>query len=211
MKILVVAGLTDVQPKDNDFEAVVAVDAGAIWALDHDFQPDIVVGDFDSVSDEEMIRIVESGAEVHKLTPIKDETDLEVALFLTFENYPDAKVTVIGALGGRLDHELTNIYLPTTKKFQQFARQITLENLQNTVKYLQAGENKLDRITEKKYIGFMKVGAENFSIENAKYPLKAEDNFANIYASNEFISDNMTVKFSSGCVIVIYSCDVNGK
>ena len=196
MKILIIAGLPDFVPMEK-FDKYVGVDAGARWQL----PVDLAVGDFDSVSSEGI------SGELLKLPEEKNETDLEVALAETFKRWPEAEVLIIGALGGRLDHELTNIYLPTTKKFRQFATQIQLENLQNTIRYYSAGRHIVPQIPGQKYIGFVKIGVENFSIENAKYPLKAEDNFAEIYASNEFISETMIIAFSKGLVIAIYSND----
>ncbi|MBB5888584.1 thiamine diphosphokinase [Lactovum miscens] len=208
MRILIIAGLPNSLP-EFDYDTIVGVDAGALWAVKNDLALDVAVGDFDSVSDEEMIQIIQSGAEVHKLNPIKDETDFEVALSDSLENHPDAKIRVIGALGGRLDHELTNIFLATTPKFSNFARQIMLQNEHNIIQYFSAGKNRIKQIAGMKYIGFIKVGADNFSIENAKYPLKAVDNFSEIYASNEFLADDelITINFTSGVVIAIHSSD----
>ncbi|GAB2025025.1 thiamine diphosphokinase [Lactovum odontotermitis] len=212
MKVLIAAGLAENADfklfNAADFDAVIGVDAGALWALNQGLALDAAVGDFDSIGPEDFRLLSETGTELLKFKPEKDETDLELALALALRKYPEAEITVTGALGGRLDHELTNIYLPITEKFIKFAEQIKLVNSQNYVQYLTtAGEHILPRLEGMKYIGFVKVNAANFSISNAKYPLKVEDNFAEIYASNEFIAETMTVSFTSGCVIVIYSND----
>ena len=46
------------------------------------------------------------------LPAAKDETDLELALLLAVERYPEP-VVVLGAFGGRLDQHLANILLLT--------------------------------------------------------------------------------------------------
>ena len=46
----------------------------------------------------------------------KDDTDLELALLTIFEQNPQAAVTIFGALGGRIDHMLANVFLPSNPK-----------------------------------------------------------------------------------------------
>lgn len=207
MKLLIIAGLADFLPRDRSFDVIMTVDRGTVWALQNGLSIDLAVGDFDSVNETEWKEIITSGVKIEQLKSEKDETDLEVALLRAIETYPEAEITLIGSLGGRLDHELTNIYLPITARFVDFSEHVQQENQQNLITYLKPGRHKLKRLPDKKYIGFVKQGAENFSIENAKYPLKAENNFAEIYTSNEFIDDTMTVSFDSGAVIVIHSSD----
>ncbi|MFV0556052.1 MAG: thiamine diphosphokinase [Lactovum sp.] len=207
MKVVIAAGFLKEISICQPYDYLVAVDYAAFLALNQGLRVDLAIGDFDSVSKEQWQKIKESGIEIERLKAEKDETDLELALSRALERYPQAEIKIIGSLGGRLDHELTNIYLPLTDKFLEYAEQICQENKQNLIYYLKAGNHHLKRIPDKKYIAFIKVKAENFSIKNAKYPLRAEDNFAEIYASNEFISKSMTISFDSGFVIVVYSSD----
>lgn len=139
-------------------------------------------------------------------------TDLEAALDFILKDFPDAELTIAGALGGRLDHLLTNAYLATRPKYQSLAPKMHLVDQQNLVTYLLPGQHLLKRIPTYKYIGFVQVDTkDSLAIVGAKYPLKAEDNFSLIYASNEFISEQMQVSFDSGVVIVIYSGDLRKK
>jgi thiamine pyrophosphokinase len=87
---------------------------------------------------------------------------------------------------------------------------MTLLDEQNLIRYLQAGKHEIPQIDGYKYVGFVQVGSDDtLAISRAKYPLKAEENFAQIYASNEFIAETMSVNFARGMVIVIYSHDKN--
>lgn len=79
---------------------------------------------------------------------------------------------------------------------------------QNFVTYLTQGQHTIRKIEGYPYLGIVQVGTNrSLEIENAKYPLKAEDNFADIYASNAFISETMELKIAQGKLIVIYSKD----
>jgi thiamine pyrophosphokinase len=83
---------------------VVAADSGLDHALRLELTPDLVVGDFDSVSESAMSRF-QGPVERHPVA--KDATDLELALRKAVERRPD-RIVVLGGHGGRLDHFLAN-------------------------------------------------------------------------------------------------------
>lgn len=207
MKILIVAGMRTLVDA-FDYEQVIGVDRGNLFLIEQGITPDVAVGDFDSVNSEEFEKIDSFAKKIIKLPSLKDETDLEVALDYATKQFPQAEIEILGALGGRLDHHLTNLYLPLTKRFVDYSNQISLKDQQNIVEYLKPGRHELIRKPDKKYIGFVQVNTEwTLEIQGAKYPLKANENFADIYASNEFITEKMSVSFEKGMVIVIYSSD----
>ncbi|MEG1486707.1 thiamine diphosphokinase [Lactococcus sp.] len=211
MKILIVAGLPDFIP-DETFDKYIGVDRGSLFLVEKGIQLTLAIGDFDSVSKTELDKISVSTDKLIKLPAEKDLTDLEAALDFILKDFPDAELTIAGALGGRLDHLLTNAYLATRPKYQSLAPKMHLVDQQNLVTYLLPGQHLLKRIPAYKYIGFVQVDtSDSLAIVGAKYPLKAEDNFSLIYASNEFISEQMQVSFDSGVVIVIYSGDLRKK
>ena len=77
----------------------------------------LAVGDFDSVTVEERQLIQKRAQHFVQAQPEKDDTDLELALLTIFEKNPQARVTIFGALGGRIDHMLANVFLPSNPKF----------------------------------------------------------------------------------------------
>ncbi|MQQ80887.1 thiamine diphosphokinase [Lactococcus lactis] len=211
MKILIVAGLPDFIPNES-FDKYIGVDRGSLFLVEKGYQLALAIGDFDSVSKIELEKISVSTDRLIKLPAEKDLTDLEAALDFVLEYFADAEIVIAGALGGRLDHLLTNAYLATRPKYQVLAPKMTLVDQQNVVTYLLPGQHLLKRKPTYQYVGFVQVETkDSLAIEEAKYPLKAEDNFSQIYASNEFISDQMKVSFNQGMVIVIYSGDSHKK
>jgi thiamine pyrophosphokinase len=101
---------------------VVAADGGARHARHAGIRVDHLVGDLDSLSDDDIGRLQESGAVVHRHPRCKDETDFELAADVA-RGLATADATrstasgrvavpallVVGGSGGRLDHLLGNL------------------------------------------------------------------------------------------------------
>lgn len=91
-------------------DTLIAADGGLTHILSLDLKPDLLIGDLDSVTPEEVARAEALGCEVSRFPAEKNETDLELAL-LTAVEMRCGKITVVAALGGRTDQTLANIYL----------------------------------------------------------------------------------------------------
>lgn len=96
----------------EDTDTLIAVDGGLLYCGLAGLEPDVIIGDFDSLDEETAaaVSLIEANypEKVLRLKPEKDDTDMLVALkwglakgFDTFRIY--------GGLGGRLDHSLANI------------------------------------------------------------------------------------------------------
>lgn len=192
----------------TDFDLFVGVDGGARWLLEQNLPLDFAVGDFDSVSPTEFEQI---GAQAGKLVtaqPEKDDTDLELALLTVFADQPQAQVTIFGAFGGRIDHTLATVFLPSNDKLAPFLQQIQLEDGQNLLCYRGQGTSSVEPIAGYDYLAFMPVQDCALTIRGAKYDLD-ESNFffKKVYASNEFIGREVQVTCPAGYVVVMYSRD----
>lgn len=192
----------------TDFELFVGVDRGSLFLLKNQLPLDLAVGDFDSVSKEELQIIQEKAGDFVKAAPEKDDTDTELALKAIFSKYPHAQVTIFGAFGGRIDHMMSNLFLPSDPELAPFMRQITLCDEQNTVQFYPAGSNQVLPEKEMIYVSFMADGDADLTIKGAKYELDASNFFKKkIYSSNEFLDQPITVTLKSGYLIVIQSKD----
>ena len=72
--------------------------------------PDVLIGDLDSVTAEDLKTLSAQGVEVIRHPARKDETDLELALLYAVERGA-TEILVFGALGARWDMTLGNILL----------------------------------------------------------------------------------------------------
>ena len=91
-------------------DLVICADGGSRHALALGLTPDALLGDLDSITEDELARLAGGKTAVVRYQRDKDETDLELALNYALEQDP-ARIVIVGALGGRLDHALGNIAL----------------------------------------------------------------------------------------------------
>ena len=89
----------------NEYDLIIAADSGYIACVDSGISPHIVIGDFDSFP-QDMI----TAKKIIRLNPVKDMTDTQEAIDTAIEKGAD-EITLLGALGGRIDHTLANIHL----------------------------------------------------------------------------------------------------
>jgi thiamine pyrophosphokinase len=101
-------------------DQIIAADGGANWLYDQDLTPHLLVGDMDSVRSKVLADLESRGCEIERHPAAKDETDLELALLRAAAKRPQ-RITVLGALGGRVDHELGNILLLTMPELEGIA------------------------------------------------------------------------------------------
>ena len=206
-KIALFAGGT-IDSFQMDFDLFVGVDRGSLFLIEQGICPDLAVGDFDSVSEEELALICSQSKEVLQAQPEKDDTDLELAVKAVFARSPQAQVTIFGAFGGRLDHTLANIFLPSNPEITPYMQQIRLHNAQNQLCYCPQGRHEVKPVAGMNYLAFIPADNSRLSIEGAKYPLNESNYFfKKVYASNEFIDEPVFLECQSGYVIVIYSKD----
>ena len=99
--------LRDIQKDDW----LVGVDRGSLFLVRNGLIPHLSIGDFDSVSAEEMAEIERHSEAVSSCDPVmKDLTDTEMALTWAIEQQPE-EIVLIGVLGTRFDHTLANVHL----------------------------------------------------------------------------------------------------
>ena len=91
-------------------DLVIAADGGANWCAAWGWQPDLVIGDMDSLDEAVAVRLQADGVAFVRHPVEKDETDLELALRAAVERGAD-EIVVAAALGGRIDHTLGNLAL----------------------------------------------------------------------------------------------------
>lgn len=192
----------------------VGVDRGTLHLLQHDVTPIFAVGDFDSLTAAEFAQVRAQVDQLHQAPAEKDDTDTELAVKLALARPQVTAVTLVGATGGRLDHLLANLFIPTQPRFQADAAKLHLVDAENWVDFYPAGEWQIMPRPGYRYIGFVPLTAvTGLSIGGAKYALtdwSSQTPYA--WASNEFVGEQpITIRWQQGVIAAIYSRDARGQ
>jgi thiamine pyrophosphokinase len=89
-------------------DLIIGADGGAAQALAWGLELQVVIGDMDSLPRGVYADLKQRGTRFVVHPRAKDETDLELALIFAAEQGVQ-EIVILGALGGRLDHTLSNI------------------------------------------------------------------------------------------------------
>ncbi|MFQ5595879.1 MAG: thiamine diphosphokinase [Anaerolineae bacterium] len=93
-------------------DLVIAADGGAANARRLGLHPAVIIGDMDSIVPADRAELEVNGAQFISYPVNKDATDLELALRYAIEHGAQA-ITLVGAMGGRPDQTLANVFLLT--------------------------------------------------------------------------------------------------
>ena len=191
---------------ENKEDVIISVDAAITKLEKINVTPHIMVGDFDTLSDEERLKKYENlNVEIVKHDPIKDFSDSELAVDRAVKD-GIKNIAVFGALGKRFDHAFANILI--LQKYKKLGADITIYDRYNKI-YVKSNHFTLER--EKlwgKYISFFSLEGKNFmeKLEGGKYPIenKIIDNIAtpSLYISNEIKDDKLEAAFSGDLLVV---------
>ncbi len=188
---------------------IIAVDKGLEVIHQLQIKPNHIVGDFDSVLPS-IIQYYQKIPQVifHQYNPQKDNTDTDIALHLAI-CLKSSTITMMGALGKRMDHTLANIHILKAALEADIFCQIIDER--NKI-YLVKDEMKIQKEqTKAKYISLIPLTTtvEGVTLTGFKYSLKDQTLFIgeSLGVSNEIIQDCANIKLKKGILIVIESMD----
>ncbi|WP_322904409.1 thiamine diphosphokinase [Paenibacillus campi] len=94
-------------------DLVIGADRGALFLIQHGVNPQLAIGDFDSLQDQEteLEQIRQHAGELIVYDPVdKDVTDTEAAFEAAMERQIN-EIVIFGALGSRFDHSIANVQL----------------------------------------------------------------------------------------------------
>ena len=106
-------------------DLIIAADGGADNAAALGLTVDLVIGDLDSVSSAAVAR----AKKVERHPEDKDETDLELALSAAVAA-GTGSVTVVGTLGGRVDHALANLLVAAGDRWANLRIDLRIDGAQ---------------------------------------------------------------------------------
>ncbi len=211
MKALLVSGgnienIELIKKVADDMDFIICADGGTNYCLDANLVPDIIIGDLDSIEENSLKTIEYQKIPIVKFPVKKDNTDTELAIdYLIEKGFRD--ITILGALGTRMDHTLGNIFL--LKKLRDKKVKGKIIDHHNII-YLVDNELKIKK-QRNSYVSIIPITDNGIqvSLNGFEYPLsKAKLEFSSTLGiSNEIKGSYGYIKIHSGIALVIISLD----
>ncbi len=190
-------------------DLVIAVDGGLNYCPVLELEPDLILGDFDSVGEEQKEALLELQRQIPdrviSLKPEKDDTDMLAALKLGLE-YGYTNFNIYAATGGRLEHTIANIQCLLYLKNHDAVGYIMDGN---GMIFVMQNEEVRFKDTLEGYLSIFALGksAKGVTIKGMKYELN-QDTLTNdfpIGISNEFSGKEALVRVEDGELVGIIS------
>ncbi len=191
----------------HEDDLVIAVDGGLSYCGILGLEPDIIIGDFDSINEQEKqaIEILKEQVpdRVVQLKPEKDDTDMLAALKLGME-WGFRSFRIYGGTGGRLEHTLANIQCLLFLK-NQGAQGYLCDG--SSMIFVMKDEEVRFQPSMEGYLSLFSLGreAKGVSIRGMKYTLEKytlKNDFP-IGVSNEFIGEQGIISVEDGELVGI--------
>ncbi len=148
------------------------------------------------------------GLEIRLLPAEKDETDLEAAIYAALDFGPE-KITIIGGLGGRIDHTLGNLYLLAAPRVRGSGVKVNILGENEAIWLLEGGGELLLEGKSGDLLSLIPFQGEAVGIKthNLYYPLNNETLIPGLTRgiSNIFTTSNPAVSLSKGLLLVIHT------
>ncbi|WP_262675836.1 thiamine diphosphokinase [Paenibacillus sp. J5C2022] len=190
-----------------DDALLIGADSGAVFLLDNGRIPAVAIGDFDSITDEEMARIRQACPTVITCDPIdKNYTDTEMAFQHAMAMKP-REIVLLGAIGTRFDHSLANVHLLALAEENGIDAKIIDEH--NEIRVV----SSVAAIRRGPYdtVSLLPLSQEvtGITLSGFQYPLRDASLTVgqSLGISNVLLGQSGTVQLASGRLIVIQSRD----
>lgn len=196
--------------KDSKELQLIAADKGLEFFITAGITPDLIVGDFDSLSSEGKIYMEKlPQTSIHRLKPEKDDSDTQSAVNLAISQ--GAKdILILGGTGTRLDHVMANLGLLLSGK--ERGVNIRIADVNNFITLVDNGTVLHKDRQYGKYVSFFSVGGDvtGLTLEGFKYPLHDHHlQFAQsgLTVSNEIKEQEARITFSGGNLLMLMTKD----
>ena len=188
------------------FDMVICCDGGIRHLSALDLEPDLIVGDFDSVDHALLDQYKNKGIPIKTFPVIKNETDTELAVNTAIELRAD-QVSMIGALGSRWDHSYANVML-----LVKLAKMNVDAEILHSHNHIYVSDERFSFYSKPGQIISLLPLSENvvihstkglqYSIENQEMPLDTPYGISNV-----FLEKNVEVIIKSGWLMAVLSED----
>ena len=190
------------------YDICIAADSGFHKARQQNVFPDLIVGDFDSIGDEMPVEYTDEStgrrSEIIRHPVQKNETDTMLAVQIAIERGA-TELYIIGGLGGRADHTLSNVFL--LESIADMGVSVVYTDGANELRVVTGGECVYIPHGEYRYFSTLALDECVISAVGCAYPLdRSTLTRANAYAvSNETLPGGATVTCHEGKLLLVRS------
>jgi len=209
MKIVIFANgenpeIRNMQTIVSKADYIIAADGGILNCHKNNVEPNCVVGDFDSLSEEKVL--IGKDIDIIRIAE-QESTDMEKAIEHAKTLNP-SHIDIFCSFGKRMDHSLGNILILNSYPDLQ----ISMHDSYGTMFALNPGKEKFSGLkgTTISLFAFSKV--ENITLSGFEFPLQQKSiGPAFIGVSNKISDDDAYIKFEIGRLIIYKITDESNK
>ncbi len=187
----------------NKTDYIICADGGTRHALELNLKPNVIIGDFDSLSPELQKNLSGGDIEWVRYNTEKDQTDSELAIEFAIEK-GFKTIILFGVFGTRLDHLLTNIL--SLERFNKQGIDITIIEGTKEIKMINKNLKLLGKIGDLVSLIPIKKDAKKITTKGLKYKLVNEDLLFGYSRgiSNVFTNTTVEISLTEGSLLVIH-------
>jgi len=180
----------------QDADVIIAADGGVKTCLSGGIQPDLVVGDFDSIEAEPAREFPD--ATIEQIAD-QDSTDLEKALIVG-RRFNPGTIRFFSILGLRADHAMANMII--VQDYDPGMRIEVYDNYGKMVRF-HAGSHTLNTDRGKTVSLFSMHPIQNLTLEGFRYPLENHSSPVAFFGiSNVYESETCRITLESGSILL---------
>ncbi len=183
---------------------LIAADGGARHLLKLGRLPDILIGDLDSLTLEEVQNMEEQGVRIQRYPTDKDWTDLELAIGFAVES-GFSVIRLVAALGGRIDQILGNLFLLTQEKFEKL--DVALDDGQECVRIIRHELHLTAKPGDRISLVPIDEKVTQVNTQGLRWPLHNDTLYRHSTRgiSNELLKNQATITIGSGLLFCIHT------
>ena len=203
---MIAAGGVEDSPRDissllGPADLFLAADGGYRLLQKLNLDCDYLVGDFDTLSTEEVESARQAGCVVQQHPADKAKSDLELAIEQAYLSGA-TQITFVGALGGEWDHCVANLLAPLSlcSEYGMWGRLLTSQ----AQIYLTQGSVRLEALGRRVSLAALSESVEGLTLKGMEYPLvEARLRRAQTLGlANRVVESAATIDFRQGELLV---------
>ncbi len=177
---------------------IIALDGAAIMLQQRQIQPDVIIGDMDSLASEQLDVFQSQGVQIIK-DSTQDTSDISKGLTWSQKQYSGAHIDVIGIDGGRLDHQLaafSALFECQSQAHLHIEEWLVVRVTETPIQYGTTKGRNISLIPFGEVSGVTLVGCK-YSLENEKLSSGTRG------IHNETLGDQITISCQQGDLLLL--------